>query len=336
MSTLTIILPVFNGANFIAESIASVLAQDFGDFVLHVLDDCSTDNTAAIVAAVHDRRVRYTRNDRNRGLFYTLNRGCREANTEWVRIWAHDDRMLPGSLGEFMTFAKAHRKAGMIFCDFHEIDEAGARTGGDLVHQPARDRTPDLASGQLVALLFLTFGCLPGNVSTVMLRRDVWADVCGFQEGIQQAPDYEMWVRLAKRYPIGFLRAKTVEVRTHLGQLSHVGMKKMTTVEEELLVLETLARRLEGVVPSQAIRAFWRQQRGRQHAHWLAKALFRQDWAAASRGWRALGQYGQRGRQMLRWLMSGNGRWFTPRPEAFFDMNCTQCSNRGKEMELHV
>src|SRR5438270_2058359 len=244
MPQVTILLPVYNGANYLAQAIHSVLAQDFADFELHILDDCSDDEGARIAKATGDCRVRYSRNPERYGLFKTLNRGFEEATTSLVRIWAHDDIMLPGGLRAFMDFAKQHSSAGMVYSDFYEIDARGRRAGREGVYENQRARTPELATPRISALLFWCYGCLPGNVSTVMLRRQTWQDVGGFLTGNQQAPDYDMWVRVSQAHDIGFLRQKTIELRSHSLQLGRLGQKQMTTIEEELPVLRQLETRL--------------------------------------------------------------------------------------------
>src|SRR5688572_20355380 len=126
MPAITILLPVYNGAAYLKESIDSVLAQDYRDFELHILDDVSTDQSPTIARMTGDSRVRYSRNPERYGLFKTLNRGFEEAvQSAYVRIWAQDDRMLPGSLRSFVDFARAHPSAGMFYCDFHVIDYVG-------------------------------------------------------------------------------------------------------------------------------------------------------------------------------------------------------------------
>ena len=315
---VTVILPVHNGANYLASAIASVLAQDC-EFTLHVLDDGSTDASAEIAQATGDARVHYSRNPAKFGLFKTLNRGFNEARTPLVRIWAHDDLMLPGSLGRFVDFAENNPSAGMIYCDFLAIDSVGKRTGDETKFHGQRVRTPNLATPDVSALLFFCFGCLPGNISTVMLRRQAWLDTGGFLEGIQQAPDYDMWVRIGTLSDVGFLREKLIELRDHPLQLAKVGQKQMTTISEEFAVCQELRRQLLPLITERELVKFWKQNRGRQHAHWIVKALLSREWDAARRGWSSLTEYNQAWSQLAFWLVSGNGRLFTTRGESFFD-----------------
>jgi hypothetical protein len=181
------------------------------------------------------------------------------------------------------------------------------------------ERTPSLASPDVSALLFYAFGCLPGNISTVMLRRKAWESVGGFWEGKQQAPDFDMWVRVSERWNVAFIDEPLVELREHELQLGRLGQKIMTTIEEELRVTESLRRRLRGIVPDQAMQRFWRDNRGRQHVHWVMRALCRGDFLLARKGWNAVKQYGSPYAQAAKWLISLNGRLRCERTEVFFD-----------------
>ena len=318
MSQVTVILPVHNGANYLRSSIESVLAQDC-DFELHVLDDGSTDESPQIAQSTGDNRVRYSKNPGRCGLFKTLNRGFSEAQTSLVRIWAHDDLMLPGSLKRFVQFADEHPSAGMLYCDFFAVDSGGRRTGRETVFASQRQRTPELADAIRSAALFLSFGCLPGNISTVLLRKDAWQKVGGFLEGIQQAPDYDMWLRVSEFFDVGFIREKLIELRDHPLQLGKLGQKQMTTIFEELAIFSDLQRRLGGVLGREQILRHWRHNRGRQHVHWIAKAFARGDLNVAGRGWRAMRLYGQPWRQVVFWLFSVNGRFGAMNGADFYD-----------------
>jgi glycosyltransferase involved in cell wall biosynthesis len=319
MAKVTVVLPVFNGANFLRESIDSVLQQDLSDFELHVLDDGSSDDTATIARSTGDPRVRYSRNPGRCGLYRTLNRGFDEAKTELVRIWAHDDRMVRGSLRAFVDFASCNPGVGMVFSQFVTIDTAGNRSGCESVFAEAWRRIPPTFRGDLAALLFWVYGCLPGNVSTVLMTRQAWERTGRFLEGIQQAPDYDMWVRVSELFQIGFLNQGWVELRDHPLQLGKVGGKLMTTIEEELPVVRNLERRLSNLVSQSVLRRGWRERRGREHVQWVARALLRRDFQSARRGLRAVASFGQPGRQIATWLFSANGRIWNQDRDVLFD-----------------
>jgi glycosyltransferase involved in cell wall biosynthesis len=319
MAKITVVLPVRDGENYLESSIESVLKQTFQDFTLHVLDDASTDTSGEIARSTGDPRLQYSRNSGQNGLFKTLNRGFAEADSPLVKLWAHDDLMLPNCLERFFQAAEKYPACGMIYCDFFAIDSYGTRTGKEQLYTTQRERTPELADPELSAALFFCFGCLPGNISTVMLRRDAWKEVGGFIEGLQQAPDYDMWLRISERYDVGYIPEKLIELRDHALQLGNAGQKDLTTIREELPIFRQLRRRLVPRLNDRDVMSFWRQHRGRQHVHWIAKALLRGEIKNAHRAWIELRKYGQPLRQGAFWLLSGNGRYFTIEPERFFD-----------------
>lgn len=127
MPKLTIGLPVYNGENFLAEALASLLGQTFGDFVLVACDNASTDGTPDILAdaARRDRRVRFVRNATNVGAAPNWNLAFRSADTPLFKWVAHDDLYHPRFLAE--TMAVLDRDPGVVLCHAatRMIDENG-------------------------------------------------------------------------------------------------------------------------------------------------------------------------------------------------------------------
>ena len=95
MKRLTVLMPVYNVAPYVADAIESVLSQSYSDFDLLVLDDCSTDNTVDIVNSFKDSRIRLVRNEVNLGLAENLNKGIELANTEFIARMDGDDIACP-------------------------------------------------------------------------------------------------------------------------------------------------------------------------------------------------------------------------------------------------
>ena len=122
---VSIIMPSWNTGKFIAESIESVLAQTYENWELLIVDDCSTDNTDEVVAAFHDPRIRYFKNESNSGAALTRNRAMREARGEWIAFLDSDDLWLPEKLEKQIAFMKNN---GYVFSyhDYEKIDEESA------------------------------------------------------------------------------------------------------------------------------------------------------------------------------------------------------------------
>jgi hypothetical protein len=147
----------------------------------------------------------------------------------------------------------------------------------------------------------------------------VWQMLGGFQEGIQQAPDYDMWVRVSNVSPVGFLAEKTMELRDHPLQLAKEGQKSLATIEEEIPIYKALITALKKIVSEKELTSYWLRHRGCQHAHWLVRTLLRGNINTFVQGWQYLNQYNPPFRQMLFWLLSLNGRMFCPSGSVFFD-----------------
>lgn len=113
---VSIIMPSWNTGRFIAESIQSVLNQSYTNWELLLVDDCSTDNTDEIVATFKDPRIRYFKNENNRGAALTRNRAMREAQGEWIAFLDSDDLWMPQKLEKQINFMI---KNSLVF-SYHE------------------------------------------------------------------------------------------------------------------------------------------------------------------------------------------------------------------------
>lgn len=128
---LSIGLPVYNGENYLAAALGSLLDQDFRDFELIIADNASTDRTAEIcrVFAADDKRVRYLRQPENLGAAANYNRTLEEARGEYFKWAAHDDVCRPGFLSA--CIAVLDRRPDVVLCHTRTdgIDERGAVKG---------------------------------------------------------------------------------------------------------------------------------------------------------------------------------------------------------------
>lgn len=106
---VSIIMPSYNTANYIAESIESVLAQTYANWELLIVDDCSTDDTDKVVSKfLGDTRIRYIKNDVNSGAAISRNRALREANGKWIAFLDSDDLWLPEKLEKQISFMESN------------------------------------------------------------------------------------------------------------------------------------------------------------------------------------------------------------------------------------
>lgn len=180
---VSIVTPAYRAAPFIGETIRSVLAQTYTDFEILIVDDCSPDDTAAVVEGARsgDSRIRLLRQKRNGGPAAARNRALSEARGRWIAFLDSDDLWLPRKLELQLPFHRAH--GAKISCtDFCRIDDGGARTG----HRIAAPTRLDYR--QLL--------CNTGMpTSTVLVDRALTGD---FEMKATHCDDYACWLDLLR------------------------------------------------------------------------------------------------------------------------------------------
>ncbi len=135
-SLVSIIMPSYNTAKFISETIESVLAQTYSNWELIIVDDCSTDNTDEIVARYKDKRIKYLKNPNNSGAAVSRNRALRKAEGRWIAFLDSDDLWEKNKLEKQIQFME---KSGCSFSytNYVEIDEKSMLLG-NMVTGPKR------------------------------------------------------------------------------------------------------------------------------------------------------------------------------------------------------
>lgn len=129
---ITVFMAAYNQADFIQQSINSVLTQSFSDFELIIVNDGSIDNTTTIVESFNDNRIRLVHNDGNKGLIYTRNRLLTLAQGEYIAILDGDDIAYQDRLKLQYNFLLANPE--VVLCGGHAaiINEHGNKTGDKL------------------------------------------------------------------------------------------------------------------------------------------------------------------------------------------------------------
>jgi glycosyltransferase involved in cell wall biosynthesis len=185
----SVVLPVFNAGQPLRRAVESILAQDFIDFELIILDDASSDDSAAISAgyAARDPRVRFIRHTQNQGLAATLNEGLSLSRTPLIARMDQDDESLPHRLRVQLEFFGTHR----------EVSVAGSY----VYHMGARPRFDHLidlpTSPDEVRQALKQYNCL--YHPAVMFRRSAVEAAGGYRADFVNAEDYELWLRLSRR-----------------------------------------------------------------------------------------------------------------------------------------
>lgn len=263
---VSMVMPVHNGARWLAEAIESVLAQDFTDFELILVDDASTDGSPTIMtdAAARDPRVRLLRLDSNVGLPAALNAGFASARGA-LHSWTSDDNLLrPHMLRRLVATLDDHPDADVVHADFTLIDESGAELGRSRV-------------GPVDRLLF------GNNVGACFLYRARVTDALGgYDVALFGVEDYDFWLRAAQKFAFVTLNEDLYLYRKHEGSLtSQRGdeIQALTAqIVERALPVTMPARRRSEILLGLVLRSHWRWRGD------LVRRAFRTDpWHVAAR-----------------------------------------------------
>jgi glycosyltransferase involved in cell wall biosynthesis len=110
---ITVLMPVYNGEQYLREAIESILNQSYTDFDFLIIDDGSTDQSANIINSYPDPRIRLVENERNMGLIHTLNRGIDLANSKFIARMDCDDISMPNRLSKQLALMEQHPAVGV-------------------------------------------------------------------------------------------------------------------------------------------------------------------------------------------------------------------------------
>ena len=229
---VSVVIPVYNGVNFLKEAVESVFAQTYTDYEILIVDDGSTDDTPAVVASLGSR-VRYFRKP-NGGVATALNRGIREMRGCWFAWLSHDDLWMPRKLEKQVEFLNAHPDVSACYTDFRVIDGAGTAL---------RDvRTPWYPRAQALRCLFSS-SYIGG--STMLVGKRCFDELGAFDESLRTTQDAEMWLRVQRRFEIGRVGEVLIAQRVHAGQGSQ------TIASHEAEKAQTFERVFQSMDPAE-------------------------------------------------------------------------------------
>src|SRR5215470_2979999 len=202
---MSIIIPCYNQAHYLGDAIASALSQTYPLVEVIVVDDGSTDDTAAVVG--RHAPIRYLRQP-NRGLPAARNAGWQASKGRYVIFLDADDRLLPHAVNVGVTVLAARPDAALAV----GLERRIAADGSPLP-TPRRARVDTDYYASLVRRCWIV-------VATATYRRDALVALCGFDERLRFAEDYDLYLRLAQRFPIVDHYTEVSEYRQHNGTLS--------------------------------------------------------------------------------------------------------------------
>lgn len=185
MVSISVILPAYNVAEYIKQSIDSILSQSFRDFELIIINDGSTDSTAEIILQYDDPRIIYVDNEDNKGLVYSLNKGIAMSNGKYIARMDADDVASPDRLETQFRFMEINPETDICGSWMNILENEGKTVGGirGVVHNPIQ---------------LLSKGNFLFHPTILMKRSFLSENKLEYQE-YECAEDYKLWLEAAKK-----------------------------------------------------------------------------------------------------------------------------------------
>ncbi len=255
---VSVIVPCYNGAAFLEETLRSALAQSYAEVEVVVVDDGSTDSSPEIARRFP---VRYIRQP-NRGLCEARNAGIRESKGDYLVFLDADDRLKPGAIEAGLRALAQRPDCAMAVGDHMFITADGGYLASSTKECSTHSHYEALLKSNFIEM-----------IASVLFRRSIFDEVGGFDATLRVAEDYELYLRIARALPICCHAAIVAEYRKH-GTNTSLNAELMLTTT--LQVLKDQGKYLgndsgRSIAFQEGVRS-WRKQYGRQLASELARS----------------------------------------------------------------
>jgi glycosyltransferase involved in cell wall biosynthesis len=218
---ISVIMPVWNGANHLREAIESILHQTEKNFEFLIIDDGSTDDTVAIIGSYQDPRIRLIR-QQHEGIVVALNRGVAEARADWIARMDADDIAYPERFKKQLALVRAN--PGAVLC------HTQIRIVGEERYVTPAGRF--IRSEGLVRLRL----CYQSPIvhPTVMFRKDAFFACGGYLADERHAEDFGLWGRLVRQGAVVGTATPLLDFRVHQGSISKQKLDYQMSLSREI------------------------------------------------------------------------------------------------------
>lgn len=216
---VSVLIPLYNRAKYINETLESVFQQDYGNIEIICVDDGSTDGGDRILAeyASQNRIVMLRHSGEvNKGQSASLNLALQHVTGEYVAILDSDDLFAPGKIAKQVAFLQTNREIGLVYGNGQAIDAKG-----DFLYGISYDDLEEKSDPN--EILLDCYFLLPQNS---LVRTDVYRDVGFFDEALRAAQDHDMLIRIAERTKIAHISVDSFRYRRHEDSISVRGTER--------------------------------------------------------------------------------------------------------------
>ena len=237
MPTVSICIPVYNGASYIATAVKSAIDQTYTDTEIVISDNCSTDQTLEVISSFKDPRIRIHRNGHNLGMLGNFNGVVRLARGKYIKLLCADDLLYPRALElQVAAMIDPANEAVALVCSPKDV--IGPR-GQMLLRRRGIKAPGRYAARDAIRLIFQYAGNPFGEPSCVLFRADAFARTAGFTDRLPYLIDLTLWRELLRHGDVyvvgestaafrvsresatmGFVRQQTRQIRQFLRELA--------------------------------------------------------------------------------------------------------------------
>ena len=226
---VTVLMPVYNGGEYLKTSVRSVLNQTYKDFEFLIINDCSTDNSVKIIESFNDNRIVIHNNEKNLGQTKSLNIGLRLAKGKYVARMDADDMAYPMWLEKLVNYVKEHPAYAAVGTSAVVIDSKG--------RQKEIRRAP-ISSHEII---FCIFFAPPIYHVSVLLNKDMIIENGGYDEEFKITQDYELWSSLIRNgYCLLNIPDILVAYRVHSNSIGFIESKRRGFEEKSETILRNV------------------------------------------------------------------------------------------------
>lgn len=268
---VSVIIPTYNRRELVQRAIDTVLTQTRPVQEILVIDDGSTDGTGEALSRAFGNRIRYVYRS-NGGVSSARNHGLSLARGRYLALLDSDDEWLPRKTELQVGWLEARPEFGMVLCDVTRMNAERV----DVERFSRREQIP--VDGQVLKWVMLNPSLVPASV---MMRREVYETVGGFDESLPTGEDLDFHLKVAARWPIGVVEEPLVRAMR-----GHDGLSSLArTYDDYVRVIEQAAEQATGRVAQIDIdralaRAYARNARGM-----VLMRRWRDAWTLARRAW---------------------------------------------------
>ena len=194
LSLVSVVIPAYNSAKYLNDTISSVLSQSYQNLELIIVDDGSTDNTSEVVSQfLSDSRCHYIKKI-NEGVSKARNDGAKLSKGEYLAFLDADDILLKDSILEKVGILDSMNEIGLVHSDVQLMDEDGRITGIQMTGLGGYNKHIDI--------LLWEECVIPAPSSNAMIRKHIFDEVGGYDPSFSTAADQDFLIRVCKGYPI--------------------------------------------------------------------------------------------------------------------------------------